>query len=269
MELIKYILLGFLQGITEPLPISSSGHIYVFKALFNTQMFDDLVLEIFLNFASFVAILFIFRNDIKDLVIGCIDYIKNKTKKSKKHFDYLMMIVIGTLPVACVGLFVKDYMETLLTRNIFIVGIGFLITGLALLLVLNSKGKKTDKDITWKDALFVGVFQAVSLLPGISRSGMTLVASLLIGLDKKSAVKYSFMLYFPVSIATMLVGIGDFSLIGRDISTLIYYLISMVSAGIFTYISYNWLTRLVEREKLWRFSLYLFAIAMFTLMFFI
>ena len=269
MELLKYFFLGFLQGITEPLPISSSGHIYIFKALFNTQIFNDLVLEIFLNFASFIAILYIFRSDLKELILGTIDYIKNKTKKSKKHFDYLIMIIVGTLPVACIGLFVKGYMETLLTRNIFIVGFGFIITGISLLLVLNSNGKKTDKDITYKDALIVGLFQAISLLPGISRSGMTLVASLLVGLDKKSAVKYSFMLYFPVSIATMIVGVKDFSLVGRDFSTLIYYLISMASAGVFTYLSYTWLTRIVEREKLWRFSLYLFAIAIFTLMFFI
>ena len=269
MELIKYIFLGILQGITEPLPISSSGHIYIFKAMFNTKMFNDLVLEIFLNFASFIAILYIFKDDIKELVKGTYDYLKNKSKKSKKYFEYLKMIVIGTLPVAILGLLVKDYMEDLLSKNVFIVGIGFLITGIGLLLVINSNGTKTDKDITPRDALLVGIFQAISLLPGISRSGLTLVGSLLIGLDKKSALKYSFMLYFPVSIATMLVGIGDFSFVNRDLSILFYYLISMVSAGICTYYSYNWLTKIVEKEKLWRFSLYLFALAMFSLMFFI
>lgn len=269
MELIKYIFLGILQGITEPLPISSSGHIYIFKAMFNTKMFNDLVLEIFLNFASFIAILYIFRDDIKELVKGTYDYLKNKSKSGKMHFEYLKMIVVGTLPVAIIGLFVKDYMEELLSKNVFIVGIGFLITGISLLLVLNSNGTKTDKDITFRDALLVGIFQAIALLPGISRSGLTLVGSLLVGLDKKSALKYSFMLYFPVSIATMLVGIGDFSFVNRDLSTLFYYLISMVSAGIFTYYSYNWLTRIVEKERLWRFSLYLFALAMFSLMFFI
>ena len=236
--------------------------------MFNTKMFNDLVLEIFLNFASFIAILYIFKDDIKELVIGTYDYLKNKTKKSKKHFEYFKMIVVGTLPVALIGLFVKDYMEEILSRNVFIVGIGFLITGIGLL-VINSNGTKTDKDITYKDALLVGIFQAISLLPGISRSGLTLVGSLLIGLDKKSALKYSFMLYFPVSIATMLVGIGDFSVVNRDISTLFYYLVSMAAAGVFTYYSYNWLTKIVEKGKLWRFSIYLFAIAIFSIMLFI
>ena len=179
MELIKYIFLGILQGITEPIPISSSGHIYIFKAMFNTKMFNDLVLEIFLN-------LYNFRDDVKEIIYGTKDYLKTRSKKSKKHFEYLKVIIIGTIPVAVVGLFVKDYLEELLSKNVFIVGIGFLITGLALLLVMNSNGKKTDKDITYKDALLVGLFQTVSLLPGISRSGLTLVGSLLIGLDKKS-----------------------------------------------------------------------------------
>jgi len=269
MELLKYIFLGLLQGITEPLPISSSGHIYIFKAMFNTQMFNDFVLEIFLNFASFIAILYIYRKDIKEIIVGSYDYIKNKTKKAKSYFNYLLMIIVGTIPVALIGLLVKNYMEDILSKNVFIVGIGFLITGISLLLVINVDGKKTDKDITYKDALLVGLFQAVSLLPGISRCGLTLVGSLLVGLDKKSALKYSFMLYLPVSVATMLVGIGEFNMISRDISLIFYYLLSMVSAFIFTYISYNWLMKIVEREKLWRFSLYLFAIALFSLMFFI
>ena len=269
MELIKYILLGLLQGVTEPLPISSSGHIYIFKAMFNTQMFSDFVLEIFLNFASFLAILYIFRNDIKEMLIGSYDYIKNKTKNSKRYFDYLMKIIVGTIPVSLIGLFVKNYMENLLSKNVFIVGIGFIITGIALLLVINCDGKKSDDDITYKDALLVGLFQAASLLPGISRCGLTLVGCLLVGLNKKSALKYSFMLFLPVSIATMIVGIHDFNGVTREVSLIFYYLVSMASAFIFTYVSYNWLMKIVEREKLWRFSLYLFAVALFTLMFFI
>ena len=124
------------------------------------------------------------------------------------------------------------------------VGFGFLITGLALLLVVNANGKKEDKDITIKDSIIIGLFQAVSLVPGISRSGLTLVGSLLRGLDRKTALKYTFMLYFPVSIASMLVGVKDFS-------------------------SNNWLTRIVEKGKLWKFTVYLFVIALFTIMFFI
>ena len=269
MELLKYIFLGFLQGITEPLPISSSGHIYVFKAIFNTTMFNDLTLEIFLNFASFLAIFLIFKDDIIELIKGFIEYVKTKGEKSQELFKYCMLIVVGTLPVAIIGLLIKDPMETLLSRNVFLVGIGFIITGIGLLLAMNADGDKQDFDITYKDAFIIGLFQVISLVPGISRSGMTLVGCLLCGLDKKSSLKFSFMLYFPVSIATMLVGIKDFSISSGEVSLIFYYLIGMVASFIFTYLSYNWLTNIVEKGKLWRFTVYLFAIAIFSLMFFI
>lgn len=269
MEIIKYIFLGLLQGFTEPLPISSSGHIFLFKSIFNTTMFDDLNLEIFLNFASFIAILYIFRKDVTKLIKGFIKYLKTKNKKNKVEFDYLVKILISTIPVGIIGLIAKNSLEKVLSYNIFLVGFGFLFTGFALLFVIDTNGKKTDKDLTIQDAIFIGIAQAISLIPGISRSGLVLVASLLRGLDKKSAIKYTFMLYFPVSIASMLLGIKDYVKTPINIEIFIYYIIGMVTAGILTYISYNWLTKLVEKNKLWKFSIYLFAIAIFTIMFFI
>lgn len=269
MELIKYIILGVLQGFTEPLPISSSGHIFLFKAIFNTTMFDDLNLEIFLNFASFIAILLIFRKDVINLIKGFINNIKTKGKKSKDEFSYCMKIIIGTMPVGVLGFLLKDSIESVLSKNIFLVGFGFLITGLSLILVINAKGDKNDNDLTFKDAVIIGLFQAVALIPGISRSGMTLVGCLLRGLDRKSSLKYTFMLYLPVSVASMLLGIKDFSSSALGIGVFIYYIVGMLAAGLLTYISYNWLNRLVEKGKLWKFSIYLFAIALFTIMFFI
>ena len=267
MEVIKYIFLGLIQGFTEPLPISSSGHIFLIKSIFNTNLFDDLNLEIFLNFASFIAILFIYRKEVIKTLKGFFNYIIKK--KNKEDFNYAMKIIVGTIPVGIFGLIVKNPLEKILSENIFFVGFGFLFTAVALLLVMNSNGTKEDKDITFKDALIIGLFQAVSVVPGISRSGFVLVASLLRGLDNKTAIKYTFMLYFPVSIASMLLGVKD--VITANIIPIlpIYYLIGMVFAGLMTYISYKWLTRLVEKNNLWEFSIYIFAIALFTIMFFI
>ena len=271
MDIIKYIILGILQGITEPLPISSSGHIYILKAMLNTTIFNDLSLEIFLNFASFIAIIIIFKNDVWELIKGFINYIKTHGKESKEEFKYCWLLVVGTIPVAVLGFFTKDLLEDLLSKNIFLVGIGFLVTGLSLLMVLDTKGKKKDKDITFKDAALIGIFQAVAIAPGISRSGMTLVGCLLNGLDSKTSLKYSFMLYLPVSVGTMISGIADFK--ARTgvvtINMVLYYLVGMIAAGLLTYLSYNWLTKVVEKGKLWRFSIYLFAIAIFTIMIFI
>ncbi len=269
MDIIKYIILGVLQGITEPLPISSSGHIYILKAILNTTFFNDLTLEIFLNFASFIAILIIFREDVLKFIKGFFNYIKTKGKESKDEFKYCWLIVIGTIPVALLGFFTKDLLEDLLSKNIFMVGLGFLLTGIALLSVMNKKGTKQDKDITVKDAIIIGIFQAIAIMPGISRSGMTLVGCLLSNLDNKSALKYSFMLYLPVSVGTMITGFSEFKAQSTSINMILYYLVGMIAAGLLTYISYNWLTKIVEKGKLWRFSIYLFAVTIFTIMLFI
>ena len=269
MEFIKYVILGILQGITEPLPISSSGHIYLFKSLFNTNMFNDFNLEIFLNFASFIAIFLIFRKEVIELVCGFFKYLFNKDSKAKDLFNYCMLIVIGTLPVGFLGLLLKEPLENLLYKNVFLVGVGFLLTAVALIVVMNSNGTKEDKNLTIKDALIVGIFQAIALTPGISRSGLTLVGCLLCGMSRKTSLKYSFMLYFPVSVVTMLLGIGDIITGGITIGLLGYYLIGMVFAFIGTYYAYKWLTKTVEDGKLWHFSLYLFTVAIFTIIYFI
>ena len=134
---------------------------------------------------------------------------------------------------------------------------------------MNAKGKKEDNDITYKDALIIGLCQAIALTPGISRSGLTLVGCLLCGLNRKASLKYTFMLYFPVSIATMLLGIKDIAETGLNVSVLGYYAAGMVAAFILTYISYKWLSKLVEKGKLWLFSIYLVIVGIFTIVFFI
>ena len=269
MDIIKYIILGLLQGFTEPLPISSSGHIYIIKAILNTNIFNDLSLEIFLNFASFIAILLIFKKDVVALMKGFFNYIKTKGKESKNEFKYCWLLVVGTIPVAVLGFFAKDLLEDLLSKNIFLVGIGFFVTGISLLFAMDCNGEKKDQDITYKDAILIGLYQAVAIVPGISRSGMTLVGCLLKGFDHKTALKYSFMLYLPVSFGTMISGFGDFKAQATDITLILYYIVGMIAAGLLTYISYNWLTKIVEKGKLWKFSIYLFAVALFTIMLFI
>ena len=269
MDILKYIFLGILQGITEPLPISSSGHIYVCKALLNTSLFNDLNLEIFLNFASFVAILIILRKDIMDIIKGSINYFKSKREKDKKKFKYLLLMVVSTIPVSIVGLLFNKNLSSLLSKNVFIVGFGFIVTALALILVMNEDGDKEDIDITFTDAIMIGLCQAVSIVPGISRCGVVLVSCLLCGLNKNSALKYTFMLYLPVSIGTMVLGVGNVITSGVDMSLLYYYLLGMGFAFITTYFSYRFLTNSLINGKLWTFSVYLFAVALFTIIYFI
>jgi len=264
MNYVVYILLGILQGFTEPLPISSSGHLFLFKNLFNTNMLNDLNFEIFVNFGSFLAILIIFFPDILKLIKSFFTYIfdKKKRKKTYNDFKYCWLIVIGCIPVGIVGALFKDNIESALS-NIKLLGIAFIITAISLFLVKNSNGKKGDNDITYKDAIIIGLLQMVALCPGISRSGTVLVGCLLCGLKRDTALKYTFMLYFPISIATMGLGVIDFINSPESTNLLVPYLLGMVASGIVTYFSYKWLSEMVKKGKLWKFSIYCLALAIF------
>lgn len=269
IKLIKYIILGIIQGVTEPLPISSSGHLFIFKNLIKADLFADLNLEIFLNFASFIAILIIFWKDVVRLVSGFFKYIfdSNNRKKYLDEFKYCMMIVIGTIPVGILGVLFKDTIETTLT-NIWVVGIAFIVTGICLLIVRNSNGKKKDNEITIKDAIVIGLMEAIALFPGLSRSGMVLVGCLLCKLNRETSLKYTFMLYFPVSVATMILGVKDVIEVGISTSMLMYYLVGMIFAFIFTYLTYRVLSNIVKNGKLWKFSIYLFIVGILSIILF-
>ncbi len=269
MDLFKYIIFAIIQGITEPLPISSSGHMYLFKRVFNTHMFNDLNFEIVTNFGSFLAILFIFRKDVINLVKSFFTYIFKKEKRinNKDAFLYCIKVIISTIPVTITGLLFKDKIETMLSR-IYFMGFAFLITALSLFLVRNIKGKKDDYDITIKDAIIIGLFQAITIFPGISRSGTVLVACLICKLKREAALKYTFILYFPVSVGSMILGVADLIQMPNIQSLILPYTIGMVVAGIITYFSYEWLSNWVKKGKLAYFAIYCLLLAGFIFIYF-
>ena len=269
MNLFKYIIIAIVQGITEPLPISSSGHMFLFKSLLNTNMFNDLNYEIICNFGSFISIFIIFRKDVFKLINDFFTYIfhSSKRKSTKKSFWYCIYLVISTIPVAITGLLFKDFVENKLNQ-IYILGFAFLITALVLYLVRNIKGHKDDYDITLKDAIIIGLFQAITIFPGISRSGTVLVACLLCKLSRNTALKYTFILYFPVSVASMVLGVSDL-ISNPNLSTLLMpYAIGMVISGIITFFSYEWLSNWARKGKLAYFSIYCLFLAAFIFIYF-
>lgn len=269
MNLIIYIILGILQGFTEPLPISSSGHIFLFKNIFNTNMFNDLNFEIVANFGSFLAILFIFRKDVIDLVCSFFKFIldKENREKYKVKFKYCLYIIVSTIPVGIAGILLKDVIEEKL-HNITFLGFAFLITALMLFLIRNRNGAKLDKDITLKDAIIIGIIQMITLMPGISRSGTVLVACLIRGMKRTTALKYTFILYFPISVATMILGVSDLVQAGNLNELLVPYSLGLVASLIVTYFTYNWLSDLVKKGKLWKFSIYCLCLAIFIFIYF-
>lgn len=269
MNLIEYIIFGIIQGLTEPLPISSSGHLVLLKNIFNTNFISDLNFEIVVNFGSFLAILLIFWKDIMKLIKGFFGYIfdKKKRKEYKADFKYCMLIVIGSIPVGIAGILFKDTIESWVS-GVRVLGIAFLITATALYLVRKENGKKEDKDITYKDAIIIGLLQMIALFPGISRSGTVLVGCLLCGLSRESSLKYTFMLYFPVSVASMGLGVIDLIEAGNLSNLIIPYLSGLIASAIVTYFSYQWLSNWVKKGKLWKFSIYCLILGIFVLIYF-
>lgn len=268
MDIITYIILGIIQGITEPIPVSSSGHIFLFKNIFNTNIFNTLNFEIISNFGSFIAIFIIFWKDIKELIVAFFSYIfkKDTRKKYETKFRYALFVILSTIPVGITGFLFKDKLESLYSLKGL--AIAFLITALALFIVRNIKGTKNDADIKLKDALLIGLFQAVTIIPGISRSGTVLVACLLCNLKRDAALKYTFMLYFPVSVGTIILGVSDLANTSELSNMLVPYLAGMIAAGMVTFFSYKWLSNLVKKGSLWKFSIYCVILALFIFIYF-
>ncbi len=266
MLLLKYLILGIIQGFTEPLPISSSGHLRIFKSLFNSEVLSDMNFEIIVNFGSLVAILILYRKEIISIIKDFFCYIKTKEKKYEVNYKYAWLIVIGTIPAALLGLFVKDLIEKYFTTKL--VGAMLIITSLLLYMIKDIKGKKEKKDMTYKDAIKIGLFQVIALLPGISRSGATVVGGMESNLKRETALNYSFMLYIPISIASMVLGISDL-INSNDLNTLLIpYTISMIAAGIVTYYAAKLFIDIMKKGKLIYFSIYCFIVGIITFILF-
>lgn len=268
IDIIKYLIFGLVQGLTEPLPISSSGHLVILRYVFNTDAFDDLTFEILLNFASFLAIFFLFRKDIFSLIKSFFTYIFKKDKRKNKDvlngFKYSLLIVLGSIPAGIIGVLFKDFIESKLS-NVKLLGIAFLITALMLFLVRKINGNKKDEDLTIKDAIIIGLFQVVALIPGISRSGAVLVGCLLRNLNRDAALKYAFMLYLPVSIGSFLISIPDLMDVGTEL--IVPYSLGFIMAVVMTYLASKWFFGIVKKGKLSKFSIYLIILGLVILIF--
>ena len=265
MKIIMYMILGIIQGFTEPIPVSSSGHLVIFNALLNVEELQDLNFEIFVNFGSFIAIAYFYRKEIISIIKDFFLYIKTKDTKYKTNYKYAWLIVIGTIPAGIVGILFKDVIESISSPKI--VGVSLLITALMLFLVKDIKGKKDKENMSFKDALVVGLFQVIALFPGISRSGSTLVGGMSRNLERKTAFNYSFMLYLPISIATMILGVKD--VVENSISTnlLIPYILGAIISCIVTYFSIQWFKNIMEKGKLKYFVYYCLVLGIITILF--
>ncbi|MEN2767657.1 undecaprenyl-diphosphate phosphatase [Ornithinibacillus xuwenensis] len=262
--LLKYTFLGLLQGFTEPIPISSSGHLVLARDILGVEA-DGLSFESLVNFGSLIAVLLIYRKDILRLVKNGVRFIFTKDPTAKEDFHFILMLIVATIPAGLIGVLLEDKIGDLSTS--FVVGITLLITGVALWVIRNLRGNKSDKQITFKDAVIVGFAQSIALVPGISRSGATIVASMLLGMKQETALRFSFLLYIPVSLGVGILSVDDIVHDKNFDTLMIPYILAFISSIIASYFALKWFMNIMARGNLKYFAFYCFIVGILVVVF--
>ncbi|MGM0898928.1 MAG: undecaprenyl-diphosphate phosphatase [Bacillota bacterium] len=257
---IKFLLLGLFQGLTEPIPISSSGHLLI------AQYFLDVEIEgststfaLLVNTASLLAVLIIYREDIKRLVINGLKFFKEKTPETRRDFMFVVYLVVATIPAGIIGVLFQDTIDAHLS-TVVTVGVTLVVTGIALWLIRNMRGQRKDGNMTMKDALIIGGAQAVALIPGISRSGATIVAAMARGINQETALRFSFLLFIPISLGGAVLSITD--IINDDnLSTMaVPYIMAFIGSLVASYFSLKWFMNIMAKGQLKYFAIYCFIV---------
>ncbi|SDC40524.1 undecaprenyl-diphosphatase [Terribacillus halophilus] len=259
----KYIVLGIIQGISEPIPISSSGHLIIAQHLLGIKV-EDLSFEVIVNTASLIAVIIVYKTQIARLASSSYLYVVKQDKAKKDDFNLVIYLIIGTIPAALLGLLFNDFIGKNL-KSTFTVGVALLLTAISLFLIRNIKGTKNTQKISWKEALLIGIGQSIALIPGVSRSGATVVAGMLTGLNRDTALLFSFLLYIPVSLGASILEIPEF--FNQTITTdlLIAYALAFVASLMGTYFALKWFIDIMKKGKLIYFSIYCLFLAIITL----
>lgn len=266
LELLKYILLGIVQGFTEPIPISSSGHVVILRELFDLHI-RGLSFEIIVNFGSLIAVFLVYREDILRIIQNSYRFITKREPQAKADFQFIVLLVIATIPTGIIGLLVEDYISSEISSNMKMIGSTLLITGIALWIIRNLRGKKKDGDLTIKDAIIIGLAQSVALIPGISRSGATIVAAMLLGTRQETALRFSFLLYIPVSLGVTVLSVEDIVSDPHFDTLMIPYLLAFIAAAIASFYALRWFMNIMAKGNLKYFSYYCFIVGTLVILF--
>lgn len=250
--MLNEIILSIIQAVTEFLPVSSSGHLALYENIFSKP---DLFFIIFLHLASLLAVIIFTRKAILHLLTF--------NKSARKLWLYL---IITTIPAALIGFLFKNYIESALSSLLFL-GIAFLFTGTILLF---TKFTKKKSELNVKNSIIIGLFQAVALFPGVSRSGMTISTALFSGIEKEKAVKFSFLLFIPLAIGAFVLEIKDYLSNNIEMNIpIITLVISFLVCSVLSLLFLNLLTYIIKKDKFWMFSIYCYIAGIITIILFI
>ena len=260
MSALETLILGIIQGLTEFLPVSSSGHLELVKAIFGSdyEQQQGLLVTITLHAATAFSTIFVFR---KDIVMILSDLLRFKRGES---LNFSLKIILSMIPAVIIGLFFEDFIASLFVGKIALVAVMLMITGL--LLFLADRVNENNKELNYSNTFYIGVIQAIAILPGISRSGATIALAVLLKIDRNKAARFSFLMVIPLILGSMAKSVMDGDL-SQDSTALLPLLVGFVSAFITGVFACRWMVALVKKSQLKYFSFYCFAVGVLAILF--
>ncbi len=280
MTIVQAIILGVIQGLTEFLPVSSSGHLAIMKNILRMDLETGALYDVLLHVATLVAICIVMRKDIVKLILEFISIVRDVftnflifidriTHKDDQYYikimssayrRFVVLIIVSSIPTAIIGFLLNDIIETV-ENELLVPGICLIATAIIILISdFLADGTKKPKDATVYDAFAIGTAQGIATLPGLSRSGTTITACILCGFDRKFAVKYSFIMSMPAIFGALILKLSKISsetVTGGDIAV---YIVGMVIAAVVGYFALIFTTRLVQKKSFKYFAFYCFGI---------
>lgn len=253
MSFLEALILGIIQGLTEFLPVSSSGHLEIAKAIQGDELNGEssILMTVVLHFATALSTIVVFRKEIWEILRGLLQF------KMNDQFRFSIKIILSMIPAALIGIFFEEEIDQLFNEQVLLVGCMLFITGL--LLFLADKAKNTGQQVSYGHSIIIGIAQAIAILPGISRSGATIGTSVLLGIDRERAARFSFLMVVPLILGKVAKDIlsDEFSTSDVSITALS---VGFVAAFITGVLACTWMIGLVKRSKLSWFAYYCFIV---------
>lgn len=255
MTWVEAMILGIIQGLTEFLPVSSSGHLEIGSVLLKVQANENLLFAIVVHLATAIATMVVFRNDIKTLFTDLLKFQWNESTR------FIFMLLISMIPVFIAGVFFKDQIESLFSGNLVLVGSMLLITG-GLLLFAHFKNNGA-KSVHFFTAFIIGIAQAIAVLPGISRSGATISTALILGVERSKAARFSFIMVLLPVIGASLLQVKDYIEEPTAHQVGAFPLMVGFLAAFFSgFLACKWMIKIVKKGKLTHFAIYCFIVGL-------
>lgn len=280
MSILQAIFLGIVQGVTEFLPVSSSGHLAIFQNFFNIQTDGGMLFDVMLHVGTLVAVFVVYWKDIRKMILEtihmCMDIFANaKTFFANKKYDealrykkiihnnyrkFVLLVLVSTIPTAIIGYALRSIVD-LAGRTLIVPGVCLLLSGVLLLVAdISEDGHKIPKNVSYMNGFFIGIAQGFATMPGLSRSGTTVAACLMSGFDRRFAVKYSFIMSIPAIMGAAVLEIKDIGQEAISAPLVGNCIVGAIVAGLVGYVCMKTMLIIVRKKKFKGFAIYCFLI---------